>query len=143
MENKIVVVGVIMEDHNGRIALQLRDDSPEVVNAGKWSIFGGKVEQGEKAEQAALREMHEELTVELLPEKLIYLGEYFLPDTEFHIFYYSVDKELDDAILNEGQAWRWCTPDEIRSSNIEGAQVIGYQSDFLEKIWNNKGFDID
>lgn len=132
------VAGVILEDCDGRIALQLRDDTPDVVNAGKWSIFGGKIERGEKAEQAALREIREELTVDLCPEKLVFLGEYHLPNAEFHVFYYSVAAELDGAKLREGQAWRWCTPDEIRSLKIEGADVIEYQRDFLEKIWNSK-----
>ena len=52
-------VGVILEDDQGNIALQLRGRDQR-LNPDSWSIFGGHIEEGEQPLQAALREVREE-----------------------------------------------------------------------------------
>ena len=74
MKELLRVIGVVLEDEQGRIAMQLRDDRLEIANPNKWSIFGGKIEAGEEPEQAALREMKEEISVDLDPSKLVIVG---------------------------------------------------------------------
>jgi 8-oxo-dGTP pyrophosphatase MutT (NUDIX family) len=54
-------VGVILVDGHGRIALQLREHD-RALNPDRWSVFGGHIERGEKPEQAAIREISEELS---------------------------------------------------------------------------------
>ena len=39
--------GVILVDPDGRIALQERDDRPDVVNPGRVTTFGGLAERAE------------------------------------------------------------------------------------------------
>src|SRR6476619_4974220 len=55
-----VAVGLIVDD-DGRVLLQLRDDRPGLPGAGQWGFFGGHLEPGERAQDAFLREMDEEL----------------------------------------------------------------------------------
>jgi mutator protein MutT len=56
------VVGAIIKNHEDEYLLQLRDDkAPTFKN--KWTLFGGKVEDGELPEQALTRELEEELSV--------------------------------------------------------------------------------
>jgi 8-oxo-dGTP diphosphatase len=50
-------VGAIVLDGNGRILLVQRGHAPSM---GLWSIPGGRVESGESAEQAVVRELFEE-----------------------------------------------------------------------------------
>jgi ADP-ribose pyrophosphatase YjhB (NUDIX family) len=50
-------VGAIVLDGNGRILLVQRGHAPSM---GLWSIPGGRVEAGESAEQAVVRELLEE-----------------------------------------------------------------------------------
>ncbi|NYZ77895.1 8-oxo-dGTP diphosphatase [Candidatus Micrarchaeota archaeon] len=45
------------------------------LNAGKWSGFGGKVEEGETLEQAALRELFEESSLQASPKSLEHVAE--------------------------------------------------------------------
>jgi 8-oxo-dGTP diphosphatase len=48
---------------NGRYALQLRDDKPDIYAPNVWGLFGGRVEDGEDAAHAVAREVEEELCI--------------------------------------------------------------------------------
>jgi len=56
--------GVIFRDKEGRILLQHRtEDAPTYPN--HWGFFGGHIDKGETPEEAARREIKEELDLEL------------------------------------------------------------------------------
>jgi GT2 family glycosyltransferase/ADP-ribose pyrophosphatase YjhB (NUDIX family) len=99
-------VVVLLEDATGRIALQLRDGGSF---ANHWGLFGGWMRQDELPEDAALREIREELSSALDPDRLVYLRSY--PDharsTLAYVFHYPVRDELEQAVLREGQAYRF------------------------------------
>ncbi|MET8974620.1 (deoxy)nucleoside triphosphate pyrophosphohydrolase [Streptomyces sp. NPDC004539] len=61
MTERIVVVGAALLD-GGRLLAARRSAPPEL--AGRWELPGGKVEPGEKPEDALVRELREELGVE-------------------------------------------------------------------------------
>lgn len=139
MDEITQLAGILLIDAKGRIAMQLRDDNPDIINPGKWSVFGGHIEPGEDPDQAALREAYEELTITLKPEKLDFLGQYPYNNRNFFIFRYMVTDEMDDAELREGQAWRWCTLDELSSLEIEGRPVTDYHLEFLQRLFKDNG----
>jgi len=66
--NKIIVCEVIVLNERREILLQLRDDRPGLVGAGKWGLFGGTQESGETPLAAIKRELKEELDWETSPE---------------------------------------------------------------------------
>ncbi len=55
--DRVPCVGVVVLDDSGRLLVVLRRNPP---SAAHWSIPGGRVEPGESAEQAAVREAREE-----------------------------------------------------------------------------------
>lgn len=57
----ILAAGILFEAADGRVLLLRR--SAEGDHAGEWSLPGGKIEDGETAEQAAIREVGEEIGV--------------------------------------------------------------------------------
>ena len=62
--NRIITAVFTLIDIQGRFLLQHRtDDAPRAP--GYWSFFGGRLEKGEKPEQALLREAKEELGIKL------------------------------------------------------------------------------
>lgn len=68
-ENRsFTVVAAALLDASGRILLQRR--APGRAMAGLWEFPGGKVEPGERPEEALARELEEELGVEAPPDAL-------------------------------------------------------------------------
>ncbi|WP_432067230.1 (deoxy)nucleoside triphosphate pyrophosphohydrolase [Streptomyces sp. C10-9-1] len=63
MTDRVVVAGAVYEE--GRL-LAARRSAP-VELAGRWELPGGKVEAGEAPEEALVRELGEELGVEVRP----------------------------------------------------------------------------
>ena len=82
---------------------------------GGWEFPGGKIEPGETPEEALRREILEELDTEIRVEELIDTIEYDYPT--FHLsmecFWCSIVR--GDLILNEAEAARWLTREELWS----------------------------
>lgn len=62
-ENCLIVVAAAMVDRDGRVLVQQRP--PGTAMAGLWEFPGGKVEPGETPEAALIRELAEELGIEV------------------------------------------------------------------------------
>jgi 8-oxo-dGTP diphosphatase len=65
----MTVVAAALVDSGGRILLQQR--APGRAMAGLWEFPGGKVEPGELPEAALVRELFEELGIEVAAETLV------------------------------------------------------------------------
>ena len=59
----MTVVAAALADGSGRLLLQQR--APDRAMAGLWEFPGGKVEEGETPEAALIRELKEELGIEV------------------------------------------------------------------------------
>ena len=64
----------ILIDTHGRSPLQQRDNVAGIVHPGKIGLFGGHREDGETYLQCIVREVHEELSYYLAPERFEYVG---------------------------------------------------------------------
>lgn len=69
-ENPASTACVVFHLADGRVILSERGRNP---HKGKYDYPGGFVEMGETAEQAIVREVREELAIEIDPQKLQYL----------------------------------------------------------------------
>jgi 8-oxo-dGTP diphosphatase len=65
----IVGAGAVVQDADGRLLVVRRGRSPA---KGRWSLPGGRVEPGERAADAAVREVHEETGLDV--EVVSFLG---------------------------------------------------------------------
>lgn len=59
------VATALVFDRNNRLLIYLRDEKPEIPFPGYWDLFGGRVEEGETPEVALVRELKEELGIDI------------------------------------------------------------------------------
>jgi len=62
---RVYGVGAVLFTPDGRYLMQLRDDLPSVSMRGYWGLFGGVIEPGEAPATALVRELREELDLEI------------------------------------------------------------------------------
>lgn len=63
----MVSTGALLVNPRGEILLQQRDDRPELLFPGCWTMFGGAMEAGETPDKAVQRELDEEIEQGHLP----------------------------------------------------------------------------
>lgn len=65
-------VAVTIMDHDGEASVIVTRRSPGLKeHSGQWAMPGGRVDEGESAMEAALRELHEEINLELANEHIL------------------------------------------------------------------------
>ncbi len=103
----------ILVDGAGRYLLQLRDDIPGIWYPGHWGLFGGAIESGETPLAALCRELHEELGLDLPPERLapvlrLDIALAGLDPRPRHVFAATLDAaEAAALVLGEGAGLDW------------------------------------
>lgn len=83
---------------------------------GRWEFPGGKLEPGETAEEALVREIREELDAEIEVGKLMAIAEEDYP--KFHLSmdcYLTVLKDGSSIVLKEAADGRWLTREQLHS----------------------------
>lgn len=130
---------IIMFDAQCRVALQLRDDKPHVGRADCWGLFGGMVEDSEQPVDTIIREMKEELVIDLSTDKLSFVKRVTSPMGLYaDVFLYSLADELDSAQLQEGQRFLLAGPHDIQDGHLQGKTVIPHQLELLREFWDGR-----
>ena len=80
-----------------------------------WEFPGGKMETGETPEEALKREIREELSAEISVGELLTSVEYDYPAFHLTMHCFLCTLVGDALYLNEHEAARWLSPDELDS----------------------------
>lgn len=99
-----VAVGVIVNT-DGKILIAKRPVSAH--QGGLWEFPGGKVDAGEAIEQALVRELHEELAIDVLASQPLIQIRHHYPDKSVLLDVHKITHFLGAPIGNEGQPIQW------------------------------------
>ena len=129
----VLVVAVALVDADDRVLLAQRPEGKQL--AGLWEFPGGKVEPGERPEQALMRELAEELGIEVKAPCLAPLTFASHAYDDFHLLMplYICRKWQGFVQSREGQALKWVKPKALRDYPMPPADapLIPYLVDLL------------
>lgn len=103
-----VVAGIVWRQ--GRILASLRPE--EKILGGYWEFPGGKVEAGESLEEALIRELREEVSIEAQTVSYWKSSEYKYPQGPVLMHFLHVNSFKGEAKPLENQTLRWVYPHE-------------------------------
>lgn len=117
----VVVVAAAMIDGDGRVLVQRRP--PGKPMAGLWEFPGGKIDPGERPEDALRRELHEELGIEVDKSCLapaVFASE-SLGDRHLLLLLYVLRKWSGVPAAHHATALKWVRPIELHRLNMPPA----------------------
>lgn len=115
---------ILLENSEGKILLFLRDNKPTIPHPNKWDLLGGGVEKGETFEEAIIREMQEEMELDLKDFEVFRV--YNRPENIETVFHKKLDLDVDKINLHEGQKIQYFSVEELLSMDLafHGNQII-------------------
>jgi len=119
----VLVVAVALVDADGRVLIARRP--PGKTLAGLWEFPGGKVEAGERPEVALIREMKEELTIDVAESCLAPLTFASHVYADFHLLMplYVCRRWKGIVHASEGQELQWAKPVRLRDYPMPPADL--------------------
>jgi len=111
----ILVAACALIDPDGRVLLAQRPQGKSM--AGLWEFPGGKIEPGERPEQSLIRELKEELNIDVKEACLAPLTFASHAYSDFHLLMPLYICRRWDGIVEarEQQALKWVRPNELRN----------------------------
>jgi 8-oxo-dGTP pyrophosphatase MutT (NUDIX family) len=103
----IFASGVILRAKSGRVLVLQRSNEGDAP--GLWALPGGKIEKGEDAKTAAVRECHEE-TGYLLGTPELQIMQTVDGEVDYTTFLKNIDDEFIPKLNKEHTAWAWIDP---------------------------------
>jgi 8-oxo-dGTP diphosphatase len=113
--NKMVVAvkGLIL--HEGKVLIIQRAKDDE-IGGGTWELVGGKIEFGEDLETALVREIREEVGLDVTVEKILYATTFKTdPTRQVVILTYLCRSNNREVVLSKEHIdYRWSTKEQLR-----------------------------
>ena len=119
----VLVAAVALVDADGRVLISKRPEGKQL--GGLWEFPGGKVEQGERPETALIRELKEELSIDVSESCLAPLTFASHGYEDFHLLMplYICRRWKGQAIGAEGQEIAWVRPLKLKDYPMPPADV--------------------
>jgi 8-oxo-dGTP diphosphatase len=121
---------IIFFNDKNEVLLFLRDDKPNIPCPGMWDVPGGHVEDNETPEQAIVREMKEEIGLEL--DEFQLFSEVEFPERIEYTYWTNANLDITRINLTEGQALGWFSEQEIQNTEL----AFGFNK-ILTKFFKN------
>jgi len=119
----VLVAAVALVDKDGRVLLSQRPMDKQL--GGLWEFPGGKVETGERPEAALIRELKEELGIDVVESCLAPLTFASHAYEDFHLLMplYVCRRWKGQVVGAEGQELAWVRPQRLKDYPMPPADV--------------------
>lgn len=134
------IASIILENDRGEFLLYLRDNKPDIPFPGHWDLIGGHIEEGETPGEALVREIREELGIELDNfsfYKTFYCFEGDAYDNIKYIYSGKINIPEEKITLYEGVMAKYFRAEEIpdvKFANILKSVVLDFISSSGRKM---------
>jgi 8-oxo-dGTP diphosphatase len=118
-----LVVACALVDADKRVLIARRPQGKAL--AGLWEFPGGKVERGERPEQTLIRELHEEIGINVKADCLAPLTFASHAYDDFHLLMplYICRRWDGEVIAREGQQLAWVRANKLRDYQMPPADI--------------------
>ena len=119
---RIEVVAAVIQHQNKILAVQ-RGPAKYAYISENWEFPGGKMEAGETEEQTIIREIREELDMQIEVKSKLLTVEHPYPDFHLTMHTYLCETEQSEPKLTEHLAFRWLSLQELADMDWAGGDV--------------------
>ena len=119
---KVEVVAAVIE-HQGKILAVRRGVSKLPYISQKWEFPGGKMEEAETEKQTIVREIREELHMDIHPKVKLLTVEHTYPDFHLTMHTYLCEAETSTPTLTEHTAYKWLMLSELDELDWAAADI--------------------
>jgi 8-oxo-dGTP diphosphatase len=112
----MLVVAAALYDARGRVLIAQRPQGKH--QAGRWEFPGGKVAPGESERAALVRELREELGIEVTVSRPFMRLKYSYPDRSVELSMWIIERFAGTARGLDGQLLRWVAPEDLGHEDL-------------------------
>lgn len=118
----INVVAAVIKDDNGKILITQRNLKKS--QGGLWEFPGGKIEPNETKEQAIIREIKEELTIDINVKDYIDEKIFTYPEKDINLIALECSIINGNIELLEHEDYRWVSSSELENFEFALADMF-------------------
>jgi 8-oxo-dGTP diphosphatase len=119
------------------------DDEILVVQRGKdmdhplkWEFPGGKIKTGETDEECIIREIKEELAMDIVICNRMKETEFDYGHKQIRLIPFICDTLDEMPFLTEHVAWKWIEPGELKKTDLTGADILVAENYLADHVKN-------
>ena len=118
----INVVAAVIKDENGKILITQRN--LQKSQGGLWEFPGGKIEPNETKENAIVREIKEELDIEIEVERYLAEKVFNYPEKDINLIALECKKIDGNIKLLEHEDYKWVNNSELENFEFAPADIF-------------------
>ena len=115
----IDVVAAVLKNDEGKFLIAQRNLKKS--QGGLWEFPGGKIEPNETKEEAIVREIKEEMDIDIEAKKFIDQKVFNYPDKDINLIAIECKQIRGKIKLNEHEDAKWVSKDELKKFNFAPA----------------------
>lgn len=120
---KKIRVSAAVITHQNKILCVQRGENKLSYISNKFEFPGGKIEPGESPSETVIREIKEELNMDISAQKELIIVEHTYPDFHITMHTYLCSCSDDKVILNEHISYKWLYKEDLNTLDWAEADI--------------------